>query len=81
MPTTRRTQPLMDPEEFRRLHKMALRKKTSVAELIRSAVREVYFTRDPERGPTIEAILAMRLPKITWKRAKKEIEVGHADVS
>jgi hypothetical protein len=81
MPTTRRTQILMDPEEYRRLRKVAQRKNTSVAELIRLAVREVYFTREAEREPTVEAILAMRLPKITWKRAKKEIEAGHAGVS
>jgi hypothetical protein len=81
MAATRRTQLLMDPREFRRLRKVAQRKKTSVAELIRSAVRQVYFVRQPKRGATVEAILRMRLPRISWRSAKKEIESSHAGLS
>jgi len=80
MPATRRTQLLMEPAEFRKLQEVARRRRTSVAELIRSAVREVYLAPGPERRPVVEAILAMALPRIDWKRAKKEIEDGHADV-
>ncbi|HEV2350944.1 MAG TPA: ribbon-helix-helix protein, CopG family [Terriglobia bacterium] len=81
MPATRRTQLLMDPEEFGRLRAQARKRKTSVAELIRSAVREAYLTPEPERAPIVEAILEMDLPKLSWKRAKKEIEAGHARLS
>jgi len=80
MPATRRTQLLMDPDEFRRLRSVARRRKTSVAELIRSAVRQAYLVTPPERGPIVDAILSMRLPEISWKRAKKEIEAGHVNL-
>ncbi|MGH9364668.1 MAG: hypothetical protein ACRD1B_05325 [Thermoanaerobaculia bacterium] len=71
----------MDPAEFRRLQAVARQRKTSVAELIRSAVREAYLAPQPDRGPVVEAIIGMRLPAIDWKRAKKEIEAAHAGVS
>ena len=81
MPATRRTQLLMEPAEFRRLQAVARRRRTSVAQLIRSALRQAYLSPAPERRPVVEAILAMGLPPIDWKRAKKEIAAGHADVS
>jgi hypothetical protein len=80
MAATHRTQLLMEPEEFRKLQAAARRRRTSVAELIRSAVRETYLSAGPDRRPVVEAILAMGLPSVEWKRAKKEIEAGHADV-
>jgi hypothetical protein len=71
----------MDPDEFRRLKTVARRRKTSVAELIRSAVREAYLVAQPERAPIVEAILKMKLPKMSWNKAKKEIETGHAGLA
>ena len=62
MAATRRTQLLMDPDEFRRLRALARRKKTSVAELIRTAVRTVYLTPPPDRKAIVEDILKMNLP-------------------
>jgi hypothetical protein len=81
MAVTRRTQILMDPDEFRRLRVLAERRKSSVAELIRAAVREAYLAPQPERRPIVDAILQMKLPKINWKELKKEIEAGHAGLS
>jgi hypothetical protein len=81
MPVTRRTQILMDPDEFRRLRALAERRKSSVGELIRAAVREAYLAPQPERQPIVDAILQMRLPKMNWKKLKKEIEAGHAGLS
>lgn len=81
MAATRRTQLLMDPDEFKRLRAIARRRKTSVAELIRTAVRESYLKSPTERKPLVESILALRLPSIDWKKAKKEIEAAHASVS
>lgn len=79
MPTTRRTQLLMEPEEFRRLRALARRKRTSVAELIRMAVRSAYLTEPPaERQVIVEGILQMKLPTVSWKKARREIEAGHA---
>ena len=80
MATTRRTQLLMDPEEFRKLQRVARQKKKSVAELIRSAVRDTYLTVGPDRGPIVEAILRMGLPAMDWKQVRKEIEESHADL-
>ena len=78
---TRPTQFLMDPDEFKQLRALARRRKTSVAELIRCAVRESYLQAPADRKPLVEAILALQLPKIDWKNAKKEIEAAHAGLS
>ena len=78
MPATRRTQLLMDPDEFRRLRALARRKKTSVAELIRAAVRTVYLSPPPDRKAIVEDILKMNLPTMDWKKVRKELETGHA---
>lgn len=78
MRATRRTQLLMDPNEFRRLKAEARRRKTSLGELIRSALREAYLTPQPDRGPIVDAILKMKLPRMSWRKAKKEIEAAHA---
>ena len=81
MPATRRTQLLMNPDEFKQLRALARRRKTSVAELIRCAVRESYLKAPADRKPLVEAILDLKLPKIDWKKAKKEIEAAHAGLS
>ncbi len=78
MPATRRTQLLMDPDEFRRLRALARRKKTSVAELIRAAVRTVYLSPPRDRKAIVQDILKMNLPSMDWKKVRKEIEAGHA---
>ena len=80
MAATRRTQLLMEPEEFKRLKAEARRRGCSVAELIRSAVRQAYLAPNPDKGLIVEAILNMRLPKIEWETAKKEIESAHANL-
>lgn len=80
MPATRRTQLLMDPEEFRRLRALARRRKTSVAELIRAAVRAAYLPSPPDRRAVVQEITQMKLPTLDWKKARKDIEAGHADL-
>ncbi|MFB3921364.1 MAG: ribbon-helix-helix protein, CopG family [Terriglobia bacterium] len=82
MNTTRRTQILMNPEEFRRLRELARRKKTSVGELVRNAVRATYLKpQNSDRKAIVEAILRMNLPTISWSHARKEIEAAHARIS
>lgn len=76
MAATRRTQLLMEPEEYKRLQAEARRRGCSVGELVRLAVRRTYLSSDPEKGPIVEAILGMQLPRVDWKRAKKEIRGG-----
>ncbi|PYT08502.1 MAG: hypothetical protein DMF49_04950 [Acidobacteria bacterium] len=61
MAATRRTQILMEPEEFHRLRALARRRRTSVDELVRKAVRETYLEPSPDRGPIVEEILRMDL--------------------
>ena len=80
MAATRRTQLLMEPEEFERLKTEAHKRGCSVAELIRTAVRQVYLEPDPKKEQIIDAILSMKLPKIEWERAKKDIEKAHANL-
>ena len=80
MGATRRTQLLMEPEDFRRLQAEARQRKTSVAELIRSAVRDAYLSSAPNRRPLVEAILQMNLPVMDWDHIRQEIEEAHADV-
>ena len=82
MGATRRTQILMDPIEFRRLRDLARRRKTSVGELIRTAVRATYLEpQQTDKKTIVEAILQMKLPVISWSRARKEIAEGHARIS
>jgi hypothetical protein len=83
MATSRRKQIqlLMDPDEYRRLRDIARRKKTFVSELIRTAVRATYLEpQQDDKKAAVEAILQMKLPAISWRRARKEIEAGHARV-
>ena len=74
MAATHGTQLLMESEEYKRLKAEARRRGCSVAELIRQAVRRAYLTPILEKGPIVDAILNMKLPRLDWKRAKREIE-------
>jgi hypothetical protein len=80
MAATHRTQLLMEPEEYKRLKAEARRRGCSVGELVRLAVRRTYLAPSPEKGPIVDAILGMKLPRIDWKRAKKDIESGHENL-
>jgi hypothetical protein len=68
----------MDPNEFQGLRALARRKKTSVAELIRTVVRTVYLTSPPDRKAIVQDILKINLPSMDWSKVRKEIEVDHA---
>jgi hypothetical protein len=80
MAATRRTQLLMDTEEYKRLEAEARRRGCSVGELVRLAVRQTYLMPNPEKGPIVDALLGMNLPRMDWKRAKKDIESGHENL-
>jgi hypothetical protein len=82
MGTTRRAHVLMNPQEYRRLRELAKREKVSVGELIRTAVRKTYLAPNrADKKPVVEAILQMKLPVGSWKRARREIEAAHAGIS
>jgi hypothetical protein len=78
MAAGRRFEFLMDTDQYAQLRALARRRKTSVAELIRGAVREFYFKSPADRKPLVDAILDLRLPNIDWTKAKKDIESAHA---
>ncbi len=81
MAPTRRAQILMEPEEFRRLQALARERRTSVANLIRSAVRDTYLAPQPEKPPIVDAILAMQLELPDWEHLREELDRGHAGLS
>jgi predicted transcriptional regulator len=68
----------MEPSEFRRLQALARKRKTSVADLIRQAVREAYLRPQPDRGAIVDAILGMRIAMPDWASLKDDVERGHA---
>lgn len=82
MAHTRRTQILMEPSEFRRLRALARQRKTSVANLIRHAVRQAYLEQpEPvDRNAIVEEMLSLQLPLVEWDEAEKIVEDAHADV-
>jgi len=72
----------MNPDEFRHLRSLARQKKTSVAELIRTAVREKYLAPEqPDRKAIVESILKMNLPVTDWDDVCAEVEAAHVDLS
>jgi hypothetical protein len=80
MTATKRAQILMEPEEYRRLERIARQQNASVAELIRTAVRERYLGGTADRRAAVRAICSMNLPVISWTEAEAEVEGAHADV-
>jgi hypothetical protein len=79
MTATKRAQILMEPDDYRRLEAIARQKNSSVAELIRTAVRERYLGGDAERRAGVESICSMSLPVIPWADAEAEIAEAHDD--
>ena len=79
MTASKRAQILMEPEDYRRLEEIAHQKKASVAELIRTAVRERYLGGGAGRRAGVEAICSMSLPVIPWAEAEAEIAEAHGD--
>ena len=77
MAATRRAQILMEPAEYRRLEDIARRRKISVAELIRGAVREKYLLPRDRRIAIAEEIAGMKAPIGDWGDVEKEIEDAH----
>jgi predicted DNA-binding ribbon-helix-helix protein len=77
MPSRRRAQILMEPEEYDELTRIAEAKRVSVAELIRTAVRVVYLRSRDDRLATVDRIAAMELPIDSWDQMKSEIEAAY----
>lgn len=68
----------MEVEEFRRLRSEARKRKKSVGELIRAAIRQVYFVPETpaEKEEAIEGLLKLRQEDLDfsdWQKAKLEL--------
>ena len=79
MGQTRRAQILMEPETYHRLEEIARREQTSVAELIRRAVREKYIKDLPGRQAALGEILSLDLPTDRWEDIDEEVGDARED--
>jgi hypothetical protein len=79
MTASKRAQILMEPDDYRRLEEIARQKNASVAELIRTAVRERYLGESDRRRSGVESICSMNLPVIPWDEAEREIAESHSE--
>jgi predicted DNA-binding ribbon-helix-helix protein len=73
MAKTRRTQVLLEPETYDHLEQIAQREDVSVAELIRRAVRETFFSSPASRRRAFEEICSMEIPVGDWEDMEREI--------
>lgn len=80
MPAWKRAQLLIEPEDYRRLEEIARRKNASVAELIRTAVRERYLGAGVENTAVVESICSMNLPTLPLAEIEPEIAEAHGDL-
>jgi len=81
MRATRRIHILLNSEEYRRLRDLARQRKTSVGALVRAAVRATYLEpQGDDKKAALEGILRLKLPVMSWSRARREIEAAHASV-
>ena len=79
MAHTRRAQILMEPEEYAQLERLAKEKGTSVAELIRRAVRERYLTSVTNKRALVSKIAGLALEVDDWETMKDQIAEGHSE--
>lgn len=79
MALTKRTQLLMEPDDYQQLVHIAQYEQISVAELIRTAVRERYLTQPKKPEELVEAICAMNLEVIDWESLEADITEAHGE--
>ena len=74
----KRTQILMEPDEYQRLQVIAERERVSVAELIRTAVRDRYLRTPMDREQIVQDILDTELPfTVEWETVEQETTEAH----
>lgn len=79
MTASKRAQIMMEPDDYRRLEEIAHRREVSVAELIRTAVRDRYLGGADASREAVATICAMNLPLIDWTAAEADIAEAHGD--
>jgi hypothetical protein len=73
MSKTRRAQVLFEPEAYEHLEQIANREGVSVAELIRRAVRDAFFSSPESRRRALEEIRSMAIPVGDWEDLERVI--------
>jgi len=74
---SKRAQILFSPDEYFRLKEEAEISKSTVCELVRKAVSQVYFQkRDSRKLEAAKRLISMRLPVDDWEKMEAEIEEG-----
>ncbi len=82
MAKSRRVQLLMDPEEYRKIQRIAHQRAVSVAEVVRTAVRDRWLRKSASRDGALTDILSMGIPVEDWTTTESIIlEVHDAGVS
>jgi predicted DNA-binding ribbon-helix-helix protein len=74
----RKTQVLLESEEYEHLEEIASRRGVSVEELIRLTVREKFLSSLRPRLEAADAICRMRIPLGDWESIEEEIAEAHA---
>jgi predicted DNA-binding ribbon-helix-helix protein len=79
MAELRKTQVLLEPEEYDRLEEIAQKRGISIPELIRLTVRERYMPASHTRQEAAAAILRMKIPGAwkSWEEIEADIEDAH----
>ncbi|MHC4470537.1 MAG: ribbon-helix-helix protein, CopG family [Planctomycetota bacterium] len=80
MARAKQVQILFEREEYERLEEVARARAVSLAELIRTAVREKYLDPGLTRDAALDGLLAMRLPLEgleDWSRVKRMAQEAH----
>lgn len=72
----KRTQVLLEKEQYKQLEQLAKQKRVSVGALIREAIEKVYPIGKKGKIQAVEKIAAMNLPVDDWEKMEKEIVEG-----
>jgi hypothetical protein len=80
MSKVRRAQVMMEPREYKTLEGIARRENSSVAELIRRAIRDRYFSEDSSKQEALRKLRAMELPiDDDWSSLSDEVAEARAN--
>jgi len=77
MANVRKTQILLEPEEYEHLRGIATRRGVSVGELIHAAIREKYLPSLHPRLEAADAICRLSIPMGDWAEIEAEIATAH----
>jgi predicted DNA-binding ribbon-helix-helix protein len=73
----RKTQILLEPEEYDHLQEIAQKRGVTVAELIQTTIREKYLPSHLPRHEAVDAICRLSIPMGDWETIEDEITRSH----